>query len=181
MTQWLAQPKFDGFSRPSLDQGVRINAGFYTGLLAELEAETLGADSALARIDEAFRLRTRSNIVARSLPASPARRNPAQARPRRSRSRRGSIPHRYRHREGARRAQSRSSGVACARQALQSTGRPADAHAVLAPALEGFSPTPEMPEIAEAQTLLEVWRGAAKKPFLRKAKRQRVDGGWPRL
>ena len=30
----------------------------------------------------------------------------------------------------------------------QSTGRPADAHAVLAPALEGFSPTPEMPEIA---------------------------------
>jgi hypothetical protein len=37
----------------------------------------------------------------------------------------------------------------------QSTGRPADAHAVLAPALEGFSPTPEMPEIAEAQALLE--------------------------
>ena len=34
------------------------------------------------------------------------------------------------------------------------TGRPADAHAVLAPALEGFSPTPEMPEIAEAQALL---------------------------
>jgi tetratricopeptide (TPR) repeat protein len=36
----------------------------------------------------------------------------------------------------------------------QSTGRPAEAHAVLAPALEGFSPTPEMPEIAEAQVLL---------------------------
>jgi predicted ATPase len=36
----------------------------------------------------------------------------------------------------------------------QSTDRPADAHAVLAPALEGFSPTPEMPEIAEAQALL---------------------------
>ena len=36
----------------------------------------------------------------------------------------------------------------------QSTGRPAEAHAVLAPALEGFSPTPEMPEIAEAQALL---------------------------
>jgi predicted ATPase len=36
----------------------------------------------------------------------------------------------------------------------QSTGRPADAHAVLAPALEGFLPTPEMPETAEAQTLL---------------------------
>jgi hypothetical protein len=36
----------------------------------------------------------------------------------------------------------------------QSTARAAEAHAVLAPALEGFSPTPEMPEIAEAQALL---------------------------
>ena len=35
-----------------------------------------------------------------------------------------------------------------------STGRAAEAHAMLAPALEGFSPTPEMPEIAEAQALL---------------------------
>ena len=34
----------------------------------------------------------------------------------------------------------------------QSTGRAADAHAVLAPALEGFSPTPEFPEIEQAQT-----------------------------
>jgi class 3 adenylate cyclase/predicted ATPase len=37
----------------------------------------------------------------------------------------------------------------------QSTTRPADAYAVLAPALEGFSPTPEMPEIAEAHALME--------------------------
>jgi predicted ATPase len=36
----------------------------------------------------------------------------------------------------------------------QSTARPADAHAVLAPALEGFAPTDEMPEIAEAQALI---------------------------
>ena len=36
----------------------------------------------------------------------------------------------------------------------QSTVRPADACAVLAPALEGFAPTPEMPEIAEAQALV---------------------------
>jgi hypothetical protein len=36
----------------------------------------------------------------------------------------------------------------------QSTARPAEAHAVLAPALEGFSPTPEMAEIAEARALL---------------------------
>ena len=37
----------------------------------------------------------------------------------------------------------------------QSTGRPAYAYAVLAPALEGFEPTHEMPEIAEALALLE--------------------------
>ena len=46
----------------------------------------------------------------------------------------------------------------CAALALaklcQSTGRVADAHAVLASALKGFSPTPEFPEITEAQTLL---------------------------
>jgi len=35
-----------------------------------------------------------------------------------------------------------------------STDRPADAHSVLASALKGFSPIPEFPEIAEAQTLL---------------------------
>ena len=36
----------------------------------------------------------------------------------------------------------------------QSTGRLADAYAVLAPAVEGFSPTPEMPQIAEGRALL---------------------------
>jgi ATP/maltotriose-dependent transcriptional regulator MalT len=36
----------------------------------------------------------------------------------------------------------------------QSTSRLFEAHAVLAPALEGFSPTPELPQIAEAQELL---------------------------
>jgi predicted ATPase len=41
----------------------------------------------------------------------------------------------------------------------QSTARPAEAHAVLVPALEGFTPTLEMPEIAEAQALLEHLKG----------------------
>jgi predicted ATPase len=36
----------------------------------------------------------------------------------------------------------------------QNSNRAADAHTVLAPALEGFSPTPEFPEIEEAQGLL---------------------------
>jgi predicted ATPase len=37
----------------------------------------------------------------------------------------------------------------------QSINRPVDARAVLASALEGFAPTPEMPEIAEALALME--------------------------
>ena len=37
----------------------------------------------------------------------------------------------------------------------QSTGRPVDARDVLGPALEGFSPTPEFPQIAEAKALFE--------------------------
>jgi predicted ATPase len=36
----------------------------------------------------------------------------------------------------------------------EATGRRREAQAMLAPALQGFSPTPEMPEIAEAQTLI---------------------------
>jgi hypothetical protein len=35
-----------------------------------------------------------------------------------------------------------------------STNRSADAHALLASALKGFSPTPEFPEIAEMRMLL---------------------------
>ena len=38
----------------------------------------------------------------------------------------------------------------------QSTGRRIDAHDVLGPAREGFSPTPEFPQIADAKALLEV-------------------------
>jgi hypothetical protein len=38
----------------------------------------------------------------------------------------------------------------------QSTDRPIDARDVLGPALEGFSPTPEFPLIAEAKALFEV-------------------------
>jgi predicted ATPase len=44
----------------------------------------------------------------------------------------------------------------------QATGRPADAYALLAPALVGFTPTPEMSEIAEAQALLAGCRKPAR-------------------
>src|ERR1700722_140067 len=43
----------------------------------------------------------------------------------------------------------------------QSTGRAAEACAILTPALDGFSPTAKMPEINEAQALLELWTHGA--------------------
>jgi hypothetical protein len=126
-----------------VEQGFKISLGFYTGLLAELEAETLGAESALARIDEAFRLseqvehgcslpflhRLRGEILLKRDPNDLA---PAEE------AFRTSIA--IAKEQGARSPVLLAS-LALAKP-LQSTARPADAHAVLAPALEGFSPTP---------------------------------------
>ena len=138
-----------------LDHGFRIGAGFYTGLLAELEAETLGAERGLARIDEALLLadqveyrcdlaflhRLRGEILLKVDPGKPA---PAEE------AFQTAVA-------AAKQQGARSLGLQAAvslAKLYQSTSRPADAHAVLAPALEGFSPRPEMPEIAEAQALL---------------------------
>jgi hypothetical protein len=44
----------------------------------------------------------------------------------------------------------------------RSTGRLVEAHDVLAPALAGFAPTPEMPEIEEAQALVNALAQAQK-------------------
>jgi tetratricopeptide (TPR) repeat protein len=57
----------------------------------------------------------------------------------------------------------------------QSSGRVAEAHAVLAPGLEGFSPTVEMPQIAEAQALLERLGAAGAAQSQRKSGRQGAD------
>ena len=137
------------------DQGEMGDAWFHTLLLAELEEETVGADSALARIDEALGLARqvegrcdlafphllRGELLLRCGPPNRAAAEEAfQCATAIARE------------QGARSWGLRA-GLALAKL-YQSTGRPADAHAVLAPALEGFSPTPEMPEIAEAQALL---------------------------
>jgi predicted ATPase len=58
----------------------------------------------------------------------------------------------------AKRQATRSFGLRAAlslAKLYQATARPGEAHTVLAPSLEGFSPTPEMPEITEAKALLE--------------------------
>jgi class 3 adenylate cyclase/predicted ATPase len=138
-----------------VDQGVRVNLGFYSGLLAQLEAEMPGADSALARIDEALRLsnqvehrcslpflhRVRGEILLKRDPADPA---PAED------AYRTAIA--IADEQGAR-SQALQAALTLAKL-YQSTGRSVEAHAVLSPALEGFSPTQEMPEIAEAQATL---------------------------
>ena len=66
---------------------------------------------------------------------------------------------RCRHREASGDAHFELRAALSLAKLYQSTGRPAEARAVLAPALEGFSPTPEMPEIAEAQALLAALDG----------------------
>jgi predicted ATPase len=139
-----------------IEQGALSDAWFFKGLLAELEAETLGAEPALARIDEAMALarqvETRCNLpflhllrgkllLARD-PSNPATAEEAFQ-----------TGLKIAEEQGA-----RSWGLRAAlslAKLYQSTARPGDAHAVLMPALEGFSPTAEMPEIAEAQALME--------------------------
>ena len=139
------------------DQGDSVNFRFNQGLLAEIEAEASGIESALARIDEA--LTDADQVEYRAFDqrfiASRARQPPAEAR---------FLPIPYRPKRAYRTAIAIAKGQGARSFELlaalslarlhQSTGRPADAHAVLAPALEGFAPTPEMPEIAEAQALL---------------------------
>jgi predicted ATPase len=125
------------------------------GLLAELEAQSPTLDRALTRIDEALALakqtgqqwtdsllnRIRGNILLKTVPDNPV---PAEDAYR--------VAIAVAKEQGA-----RSFGLQAAMslaKLYQSTARPADAHAVLAPALNGFSPTPEMPEIAEGEGLL---------------------------
>jgi tetratricopeptide (TPR) repeat protein len=137
------------------DRGHMLEEPFFYALLAELEAETPGAERALARIDEALALaiqmeqrchlafmhRLRGDILLKRDPADAALAEQAFQ-----------TAIAIAKQQGARSYELLAS-LSLAK-VYQSTGRPADAHAVLAPALEGFSPTPEMPEIAEALALL---------------------------
>jgi predicted ATPase len=126
------------------------------GHLAELEAEGQDAEGALAHLSEALALaqrtgehwtdalldRVRGDILLRTSPENPASAGEAYL---------AAV-------EIAQKQGARSFGLKASlalAKLYQSTDRLAEADAVLAPALEGFSPTPEMPEIAEAQALME--------------------------
>ena len=138
-----------------LAQGNRVAAPWFYGLVADLEAMAGRVDGALSSVDvglgpaeatgerwaEPLLLHRKGEILRRrdlahSAPAVEAFRSALKL---------------------AQQQGARSWGLRAAlslAKLYQSTARPADAHVVLAPALEGFSQTAEMPEIAEAQALL---------------------------
>jgi predicted ATPase len=138
------------------DQNILMFDGLVKIALAEAEARAGDVDRALAVIDEALATserighrsfdaelnRIRGDMMLKRDPTNPSLAEAA-----------------FRHaievagRQGTRSFRLRAA-LALAKL-YQSTGRPIEAHAVLGGALEGFSPTPEMAEVAEAQALLE--------------------------
>ena len=136
------------------DQGNKFQVPFFQGLLAEIEAQS-DPERALTRIDEALALagetgehwsdaflhRLRGEILLKCNPANTASAEDAFL-----------TAIAVAQQQGARSFELRATlDVA---RLYNSTSRSADAHALLASSLKGFSPTPEFPDIAEAQTLL---------------------------
>ena len=138
-----------------VNQGNKLRMPWFHGLLAELEAVTQGSDAALALIERGLAIaddtgehlfdsylhRLRGDILLCRAPGNSA---PAEE------AFQTAITI-------ARQQDARSYQLLASlslAKLYQSTGHPVEAHAVLAPALEGFLPTPEMPEIADAEALL---------------------------
>jgi tetratricopeptide (TPR) repeat protein len=136
-------------------QGNRNLAPLFHGWLAELEAATRGPDAALTLIDQGLAIaeetgeRLAESYLHRLRGAALLKRDPESHAPA-EQSFQTAIT--IAKRQGAR-SWGLLASLALAKF-YQSTARPVEAHAVLAPALEGFSPTPEMPEITEAEALL---------------------------
>ena len=132
-----------------------MNDGLLKIALAEAEARAGDPDRAVAILDEAlatcdrlgFRafeaelLRARGEILLKRDPANPAPAEDALLTAITVANQQGT----------------RSFGLRAAlslAKLYQSTGRSVEAHAVLPPALDGFAPTSQMPELQEAQALL---------------------------
>jgi predicted ATPase len=136
-------------------QGASLFAPFYQGLLAEIEAEGGGATEALTQIDEALALAAKMGarwtdaLLHRIRGEILLKRDPSHAAPAEEAFLTAiAIAQQQKARSFELRAALSLASL------YQSTSRAADAHSVLAPALEGFSPTPEFPEIEEPQRLL---------------------------
>ncbi len=130
--------------------------GLFKGTLAALEAEGGDFEAALSLIDSALAVsdrtgfcnfdaevhRIRGEILLKHNPADPA---PAEA------AFLAAIA-------VAQQQKARSFELRAAlslAKLYQSTDRPTDAHDVLGPAMQGFTPTPEFPAIAEAKALFD--------------------------
>ena len=136
------------------EQNVLVFDGLIKIALAKAEVRAVDVDRALAILDEALATsartghrafeaelhRVRGEILLRRDPTNPA---PAEE------ALRSAIV--VAKEQGAR-SYHLQAAIPLAKL-YESTGRRADAHAVLALALDGFSATPEMPEIAEAMSL----------------------------
>ena len=131
---------FDGLLKITVSQG-EARAGDLDRAVATLDEALTTTERAGFRTLEAELHRIRGEILLKSDPSNPA---PAEE------ALQSAIAI-------ARRQKARSFELRAAlslAKLYQSTGRPAEAHAVLASALEGFAPTPEFPEIEEALALL---------------------------
>jgi tetratricopeptide (TPR) repeat protein len=138
-----------------LAQGNKSGAPSFYGLLAELEAMRPDVDGALAAIDAGLAVaeetgehytdpylhRLRGDFLLMQCPDDPVAAEEA-----------------FQTAIAIARGQGARGYAMIASYSLaklyQSSGRRDDAHAILAPALEGFSRTPAMPEIADAEALL---------------------------
>ncbi len=137
------------------EQNVRLYDGLIKIVLAEAEARAGDPDRALVTLDEA--LATSERIGQRAFDAELHRvrgemlfnRNPGSPAPAEEAFRTAVAVAKQ---QGTRSFELRAA-LALAKF-YQSTSRLVEAHAILAPALEGFAPTPEMPEIAEAAAFL---------------------------
>jgi predicted ATPase len=137
------------------EQNILVHDGLLKIALAEAEARAGDVDRALAVLNEALATcertghrafeaelhRARGEMLVRRVPANPA---PAEE------AFQTAIA--VAKQQGTRSFELRA--ALSLAKLYQSTARPADAHAVLAPALEGFLPGPEMRDVTEAHALL---------------------------
>jgi class 3 adenylate cyclase/predicted ATPase len=135
-------------------QGNRADAPSLYCLLAELQGDARGPESALASIDQGLAI---ANETGEHFTDPYLHRLRGEMLLKRNRSDPAPAEEAFKVAMAMAKAQGARSYELLASLPLaklyQSTARPAEAHAVLAPALEGFAPTPEMPEIAEAMSL----------------------------
>ena len=158
------------------EKGNRLWAPLFQGLLAELEAEAEDLGEAFSRIEQALEI---ANETGELWSVSLLHQIRGEILLKRNGSNTAPAEEAFLTATAVAQQQKAKSFELRATLSLaklyQSAGRAADAHAVLAPALEGFSPTPEFPEIEVAQKLLAALAATDEVRTATAARRQRVE------